>query len=62
MRKFDLMDGRITDNSLAGDQVFINFFPYTLQDTGMRIDAYVQARAQAQELLDAIVLQLGETT
>ena len=42
--------------------MFVNFFPYTLQDTGMRIDAYVQARAQVQELLDAIVLQLGEET
>jgi hypothetical protein len=62
MRKFDLMDGRITDNSLAGDQVFVNFFGFTLQDTGMRIDAYVKATAEAQELLEAIVLQLGEET
>ena len=62
MRKFDLMDGRITDNSLAGDQLFVNFFPYTLQETGMRNDAYVQARARVQELLDAIILQLGEET
>jgi hypothetical protein len=62
MRKFDLLGGRITDNSLASDQVFVNFFGFTLQDTGMRIDVYVKAKAQAQGLLDAIVLQLGEET
>lgn len=62
MRKFDLLGGRITDNSLASDQVFVNFFGFTLQDTGMRIDAYIKATTQAQDLLDAIVLQLGEET
>ena len=62
LRKFDLLSGRITDNSLASDQVFVNFFGFTLLDTGMRIDAYIKAAAQAQDLLDAIVLQLGEET
>jgi hypothetical protein len=42
--------------------VFVNFFGFTLQDTGMRINVYIKATAQAQDLLDAIVLQLGEET
>jgi hypothetical protein len=62
MQKFDLMEGRIADVSLVEDQAFLNFFLYTLQETDGRNDAYVQARAQAQDLLGAIVLQLGKET
>ena len=60
MQKFDLREGRITDESLVEDQAFLNFFLYTLQETDVRNAAYAQATAQAQDLLDAIVLQLGE--
>jgi hypothetical protein len=54
MRKFDIKSGRITDPSLVEDQVFINFYPFTLQDAGTRLVMLKQARAQASELMQAI--------
>jgi hypothetical protein len=62
MQKFDLLEGRVIDVSLVEDQAFLNFFLYTLQETDGRNDAYVQARAQAQDLLGTIISQLGEET
>lgn len=54
LRKFDLASGRITDPSLTEDQVFLNFFPYTLQDCGARLEMLRQARDQANTLMQAI--------
>ena len=54
MRKFDLASGLITDPSLTEDQVFMNFFPYTLQDCGARLEMLRQARDQASTLMQAI--------
>ena len=54
LRKFDLASGRITDPSLTEDQVFLNFFPYTLQDCGTRLEMLRQARDQASTLMQAI--------
>ena len=54
MRKFDLASGRVTDPSLTEDQVFLNFFPFTLQDVGTRLVMLKQARDQASELMQAI--------
>jgi hypothetical protein len=58
MRSFDLASGRITDPLLVKDQVFLNFFPYTLEDAGKRLKVLNQARAQASELMQAIEDQL----
>ena len=54
LRKFDPASGRITDPSLTEDQVFLNFFPYTLQDCGARLEMLRQARDQANTLMQAI--------
>ena len=54
MRKFDIDSGRITDPSLVEDQVFRNFYPFTLQDAGTRLLMMKQAHAQASELMKVI--------
>jgi hypothetical protein len=58
MRGFDLASGRITDPLLVKDQVFLNFFPHTLEDAGNRLKVLNQARVQASELMQAIEDQL----
>jgi hypothetical protein len=62
MRKFDLVESRITDPSLVENQVFLNFFAYTLDDTDGRNRVNRKAAEQARQLLDKILLQLGEET
>ena len=60
MSKFNLLELRIEDESLLDDLIFINFFAFTLQDTGNRMWTYESARKQAGELLALIEQQLGE--
>lgn len=60
MSHFDLVDQRITDVTLLDDQTFVNFFAYTLQDTGTRVYMLRAAREQATLLLDAIGIFLEE--
>ena len=60
MRKYDLVEGRISDPSIAEDQVFLNFFPYTSRDSAQRNEAYTAARARAEALVAAITEQLGD--
>ena len=59
MRKFDIGSGRITDPSLVEDQVFLNFFPFTLQDASTRLMVLKQARDQASALMQTIEDHLG---
>jgi hypothetical protein len=62
MKKFDLAEGRVTDPSLVENQVFLNFFAFTLDDTNGRNTQNHKAAEQARQLLDKILLQLGEET
>ncbi len=59
MNGFDLIDETVTDPSMVQDQLFVNFFAYTYQDTDALIDAYVDAQSMASVLLDDIRSQLG---
>ncbi len=59
MGGFDLVEFRITDPGLLDDQKFRNFYVYTLQDIGQRLETLKSARRQAAELLEAIETQLG---
>ena len=59
MNHYDLVSGQIVDDGLFEDQVFRNFFPFTLQDTGLRLDTYKRARQLATDTVSAIEAQLG---
>ncbi len=54
MNGVDLVDTRITDPSLLQDQLFVNFFTYTYQDTTARLESYVAAKDMASTLLNDI--------
>lgn len=60
MSKFDLATNRISDPSLTDDQIFRNFFVYTIQDTSGRSATYKKARELANQLLLQIELKLGD--
>jgi hypothetical protein len=60
MSKFDLATNRISDPSLTDDQIFRNFFVYTIQDTSGRLATYKKARELANQLLLQIELKLGD--
>jgi hypothetical protein len=60
MNSVDIVNKRITDPSLVQDQLFLNFFPYTYQDTDARVRSYVAAKNLASTLLNDIRLQLGD--
>jgi hypothetical protein len=51
MSKFDLATNRITDPSIMDDQIFKNFFIFTIQDTDARLDTYKTTRELAKKLL-----------
>ena len=59
MRSFDLVTQRITSTDLVDDQVFRNFFPYALQDTGSRVEAYRRTRDLSREVLDRLESRLA---
>ena len=59
MTSFDLLSSRITNPTLTSNQMFLNFFAFTMQETDQRVSALKQARTQATELLAAIEKQLG---
>lgn len=60
MNRFDLAEGRISDLSLVQDQMFVNFFAYSYQDTDAMVEAYLIARDMASNLLDDIRVQAGD--
>ncbi len=60
MNAVDLVDARITDSSLVQDQLFVNFFTYTYQDTDARVESYVTAKEMVSTLIDDIRLQIEE--
>lgn len=57
MSGFDILQGRVTDPDYFDNQLFLNFFPYTYQDTEQRLTAYRAARDEAQELVELIATQ-----
>lgn len=60
MNSVDLVDAGITDPSLVQDQLFVNFFAFTYQDTEARLQSYLAAKEIASALLDKIRLQIAE--
>ena len=60
MAGFDLLEQRVTDPAILGNQVFRNFFPYTYQDIETRLAVYRSARDQAQELVEIIEAQITD--
>ena len=54
MNRFDIATMQVTDPSLLEDQLFRNFFVYTLQDTGVMVQMYRLARSESQTLVDLI--------
>ena len=54
MRSFDMAGQRITDPAIIENQVFKNFFMYTIQDASGRVRAYEYAREQCLELLELL--------
>jgi hypothetical protein len=60
MNSVDVVGGGITNPSLVENQLFVNFFAFTYQDTETRLKSYVKAKDMASALLDKIRLQLEE--
>jgi hypothetical protein len=58
MAGFDLAEMKITDPALPGNQVFRNFFVFTLQETGQRLSVLKSARDKAGALSETIERQL----
>jgi hypothetical protein len=58
MQNFDLVNSRVTNASMLEDQLFINFFAYTYQDTQTLVHVYETAREMASTLLEDIRAQL----
>ena len=46
---------------LVDNQVFRNFFAYTLQDTGQLVYTMEASRELAKTVLEAVLAQLGES-
>ena len=58
MSGFDLASARVTDPTIFDNQAFKNFFAFTHQDIETRLSAYSSARDDAQELIEAIEVQI----
>ncbi len=54
MESFDILNGRLTDDSLPESTLFRNFFVFALQDTNQRLAVLEDARLQASTLLESI--------
>ena len=59
MKSFDIVNMRVTDPSFLQDQMFQNFFVYTMQDTEAMVALYRVARSESEELIKLIDEQLG---
>jgi hypothetical protein len=60
MNSVDLVSATVTDPSLVQNQLFVNFFTFTYQDTNARVESYVAAKDLASILIDDISSQIGE--
>ena len=54
MSRFDIATAQVTDPTLLEDQLFRNFFVYTLQDTTLMVAMYRLAKEQSEELIALI--------
>jgi len=59
MNSFDIVNLRVTDPSFLKDQLFQNFFVYTMQDTEAMVALYRLARTESEDLISLIDEQLG---
>ena len=59
MKSFDIVNMRVTDPSFLKDQMFQNFFVYTMQDTEAMVSLYRLARSESEDLIKLINEQLG---
>ena len=59
MNSFDIVNMRVTDPSFLQDQMFQNFFVYTMQDTEAMVSLYRLARSESEDLIKLINEQLG---
>jgi hypothetical protein len=62
MRSFDIVQMRLSDPSIIDNQVFRNFFVFTMQDIQGRVRAYEAARQQVETLLAQIGAQIDTPT
>jgi len=58
MNSFDIVNLRVTDPSFLKDQLFQNFFVYTMQDTEAMVALYRLARTESEDLISLIDEQL----
>ena len=58
MKSFDLANMSVTDPSFLKDQMFQNFFVYTMQDTDAMVSLYRLARTESEDLIKLIEEQL----
>ena len=54
MSSFDIVNLHVTDPSLLNDQMFQNFFVYTMQDTQAMVALYRLARSESEDLISLI--------
>lgn len=59
MSRFDIATMQVTDPGLFSNQVFRNFFVYTMQDTSAMIEHYGHARLETDALIGLINAALG---
>jgi hypothetical protein len=60
MGGYDILSGRLTEPSLPDSTRFRNFFAFSLQDTGQRLEVLEAARLQATALLESINAEVLE--
>jgi len=58
MSSFDLVSMQVSDPSMFENQLFRNFFIYTMQDTNAMLALYKRARSQAEELLALMATEI----
>ena len=61
MSSLDLATMSVSDPSLFDDQVFRNFFTYTMQDTDAMLRLYRNARSRSEDLVQLIDEKLGDS-
>ena len=59
MSSFDLATATVTNPSILQDQMFKNFFAYTMQDTDAMVSLYRLAQSESEELIKLIDEQLS---
>ena len=60
MASFDILEMRVSDESMFADQSFRNFFPYALQDTERLVQFYESAKQRAATVQAAIDASLAD--